>query len=386
MKIYKVVCYSLTERYSPSLNNNAVTNKIYNFGDTIISDKEPILKEDGNIWLEFKSKNNNEIRYLCFREKTYYKDYLMEVTNRFELAKYKKLFEENNNNNEINQSISTEQRKEEDIFNIIPLNSNKTQSRASSVHLNTFDDIHCNSYFSEFNCIPPIMNGEDSIIINSSSIQGNNNRMDLELENEQNSSQEMNIEENNNIINQINNFLQKKSCKKSRKNETINCIKRIQSLIVNFIEKKIKLKYGKIINDINKNSSHFISLKINKSKEKSNNYINKTIKSFFIIDIKCDDNNVSEIVKTKTKDINEFLDMNFHFFLRNLEIYLRNNNNFSNINNQLYWIFLKNNLEKRYNNNDMNEENIHNNIILKSILEEFRKNINECLAKKKENE
>ena len=80
--------------------------------------------------------------------------------------------------------------------------------------------------------------------------------------------------------------------------------------------------------------------------------------------------------------------MDFLYFLKSLKIYLKNNN-FSNIENEDDWKNLKRNLIKKKNKKkkydmDIEESIDNNNKILKSLLENFRKNINDYLSKKGE--
>ena len=166
--------------------------------------------------------------------------------------------------------------------------------------------------------------------------------------------------------------------KKSRIFDNSNIYVKFHNLILKILKEKIKNVFSKIIKEeTQKAPSNLFSLI--KSQNNSNNNINKTIESFFNINKKCE-NNIINIIKARNDDnIYEFLNMNFLHFLKNLKIYLKNNI-FSNIENEDDWKNLKRNLiKKEY--MDI-EESIDNNKILKSLLGDFRKNINDYLSKK----
>ena len=110
--------------------------------------------------------------------------------------------------------------------------------------------------------------------------------------------------------------------------------------------------------------------------------MNKKIESFFNINKKWENNKINIIKARNDDNIYEFLNMNFLHFLKNLKIYLKNNI-FSNIGNEDDWKNLKRNLIKK-DEMDIEESIDNNNKILKSLLEDFRKNINDYLYKNKE--
>ena len=377
MNIYKVTCNYLNERWERSINDSSKTENHYVCGDTILSDKKP-LKEDGNEWLEFKSEKDGQIRYVCFRDKTGYN--LKEVTNLFEKAKYKKKYslEETKNNNE--HITSTQQNKNNNPFNInIPFEEKKDykiQSNMSSIPYNKDEISQENSnYDNQSN----IYNNNFDQKEETKSINFNNFPISNFMEREELQKPQKTGQNNNQCQN-----LKKKQNSKYYKSKIYA---RIHKLILKIIETKIKNVFCKIIKEeTQKNPSNLISLKNNK--KNSNNNISKKIESFFIISIKCE-NNIINIIKARNDDnIYEFLNMDFLYFLKSLKIYLKNNN-FSNIENEDDWKNLKRNLIKKKNKKkkydmDIEESIDNNNKILKSLLENFRKNINDYLSKKGE--
>ena len=376
MKIYKVTCCYLNERSEPTVNDSSKIKNHYEFGDIILSDEEP-FERDGNEWLKFKSEKDGQIRYVCFRNKTDYN--LKQVTNRFEIAKYKKKYslEETKNNNEF--ISSTEQIKKNDPFNVkFKFEEKKdyiTQSIISSIPNNINEMYQENlNYDNQSNILNNNCDKKEEYEIKS--INFNNLPFSNYMEIEESHLQlpvDLKIGQNNN---QSQNIINKK-----RKYDKSNIYVKIHNLILKILKEKIKNVFSKIIKEeTQKDPSNLISLI--KSQNNSNNNINKTIESLFNINIKCE-NNIINIIKARNDDnIYEFLNMDFLYFLKSLEIYLKNNN-FSNIENEDDWKNLKRNLEKKNKKDDMDiEELIDNNKILKSLLEDFRKNINDYLSKK----